>query len=139
MLRVHLAEKPTSQKLIQISYGTTVVLFSKDTISQGYEAEMMIKVFNLLTLFEGKYRDIHDNSPDEVVLKIQGQYHGVGIRMLKGHPQSQGLTLQRERMRQSLLRVDLTGVLQRWLNSICRRIYSVPCPQAHWHIDEKKF
>ena len=100
---------------------------------------MMIKVFNLLTLFEGKYRDIHDNSPDEVVLKIQGQYHGVGIRMLKGHPQSQGLTLQRERMRQSLLRVDLTGVLQRWLNSICRRIYSVPCPQAHWHIDEKKF
>ncbi|RMX39202.1 hypothetical protein pdam_00013546, partial [Pocillopora damicornis] len=35
-----------------------------------------------------------------------------------------GLTLQRERMRQSLLRVDPTGVLQRWLNSICRRIYS---------------
>ena len=100
---------------------------------------MMIKVFNLLTLFEGKYRDIHDNSPDEAVLKIQGQYHGVGIRMLKGHPQIQGLTLQRERMRQSLLRVDLTGVLQRWLNSICRRIYSVPCPQAHWHIDENKF
>ena len=86
MLRVHLAEKPTSQKLIQIGNGTTVVLFSKYTISQGYEAEMMIKVFNLLTLFEVKYKDIHDNSPDEVFLKIQGQYPGVGIRMLKGHP-----------------------------------------------------
>ncbi|CAH3147650.1 unnamed protein product [Pocillopora meandrina] len=53
---------------------------------------------------------------------------------------SQGLTFKRERTGQSLLRLDPTGVLQRWLNSIRRgRIYSVPCSRALWHIDKKKF
>ena len=76
-------------------------------------------------LFASTYSDIRDDSPDEVVRKIQGQYPGVGIRMLKGHPKSQGLPLQRERMRQSLLRLDPTAVLQRWLKSTRHRIYSV--------------
>ena len=63
-------------------------------------------------IFEGKYRDISDDSPGEVVRKIQGQYPGVGRKMLKGHPKSQGLTLQRERTGLSLLRLDPTAVLQ---------------------------
>jgi len=86
-------------------------------------------------LFTGKYSDITDSALDEAVQKIQGQHPGVGIRMLKGHLKSQGLTLQRERIRQSLLRTDPTGVLQRWRDSIRRRVYSVPFPQALWHID----
>ena len=49
-------------------------------------------------LFEGKYSDIRDDSPEEVVRKI--------------HPKSQGLTLQRERTGLSLLRLDPTAVLQ---------------------------
>lgn len=81
-------------------------------------------------MFTGKYSDITDSALDEGVQKIQGQHPGVGIRMLKGHLKSQGLTLQRERIRQSLLRTDPTGVLQRWRDSICRRVYSVPFPQA---------
>ena len=55
--------------------------------------------------FEGKYSD---DSPEEVVRKIQGQYPDVGRKMLKGHPKSQGLTLQRERTGLSLLRLDPT-------------------------------
>ncbi|XP_078379310.1 uncharacterized protein LOC144662391 [Oculina patagonica] len=86
-------------------------------------------------LFTGKYSDITDSALDEAVQKIQGQHPGVGIRMLKGHLKSQGLTLQRERIRQSLLRTDPTGVFQRWRDSIRRRVYSVPFPQALWHID----
>lgn len=86
-------------------------------------------------MFTGKYSDITDSALDEAVQKIQGQHPGVGIRMLKGHLKSQGLTLQRERIRQSLLRTDPTGVLQRWRDSIRRRVYSVPFPQALWHID----
>ena len=35
-------------------------------------------------LFASTYSDIRDDSPDEVVRKIQGQYPGVGITMLKG-------------------------------------------------------
>ena len=63
-------------------------------------------------IFEGKYRDISDDSPEEVVRKIQGQYPGVGRKMLKGHPKSQGLTLLRERTGLYLLRLDPTAVLQ---------------------------
>lgn len=83
----------------------------------------------------GKYSLISDNELDGAVQKIQGQHPGVGIRMLKGHLKSQGLTVQRERVRQSLLRTDPTGVLQRWRDSIRRRVYYVPFPQALWHID----
>ena len=54
--------------------------------------------FGTSGLFEGKYSDIRDDFPDEVVRKI--------------HPKSQGLTLQRERTGLSLLRLDLTAVLQ---------------------------
>ena len=91
--------------------------------------------------FEGKYRDISDDSPEEVVRKIQGQYPVVGRKMLKGHPKSQGLTLQRERTGLYLLRLDPTAACgsSRWLNSIRGRIYSVPCPQALSHIDENQF
>ena len=54
--------------------------------------------FGTSGLFEGKYSDIRDDSPEEVVRKI--------------HPKSQGLTLQRERTGLSLLRLDPTAVLQ---------------------------
>ena len=37
-------------------------------------------------LFADKYSDIHDDSPDEVARKAEGQYPGVGIGMLRGHP-----------------------------------------------------
>ena len=55
----------------------------------------------------------------------------VGIRMLKGHPKSQGLTLQRERSRQSLLRLDPTAALQRWLKST--RLFFILFEVFHVH------
>ena len=81
--------------------------------------------FGTSGLFEGKYSDIRDDFPEEVVRKI--------------HPKSQGLTLQRERTGLSLLRLDPYCGSSRWLNSIRGRIYSVPCPQALSHIDESQF
>ena len=54
--------------------------------------------FGTSGLFEGKYSDIRDDFPEEVVRKI--------------HPKSHGLTLQRERTGLSLLRLDPTAVLQ---------------------------
>ena len=93
------------------------------------------KKYNPVLFLTGKYSNISDPALDGAVQKIQGQHPGVGIRMLTGHLKSQGLTVQRERVRQSLLRTDPSGVLQRWRDSIRRRIYSVPFPLALWHID----
>ena len=47
-----------------------------------------IRIHHLGTrgLFADKYSDIRDDSPDEVACKTEGQYPGVGIRMLRGHP-----------------------------------------------------
>ena len=47
-----------------------------------------IRIHHLGTrgLFADKYSDIRDDSPDEVARKAEGQYPGVGIRMLRGHP-----------------------------------------------------
>ena len=61
--------------------------------------------FGTSGLFEGKYSDIRDDSPEEVVRKI--------------HPKSQGLTLQRERTGLSLLRLDLTAVLDPRPHLLC--------------------
>ena len=92
-------------------------------------------MYNPVLFLTGKYSNISDPVLDGAVKKIQGQHPGVGIRMLTGHLKSQGLNVQRERVRQSLLRTDPSGVLQRWRDSIRRRIYSVPFPLALWHID----
>ena len=94
-----------------------------------------IKIFKPFLFFTGKYSNISDAALDGAVQEIQGHHPGVGIRMLTGHLKRQGLTVQRERVRQSLLRTDPSGVLQRWRDSIRRRVYSVPFPQALWHID----
>ena len=47
-----------------------------------------IRIHHLGTrgLFADKYSDIHDDSPDEVARKTEGHYPGVGIIMLRGHP-----------------------------------------------------
>ena len=55
--------------------------------------------------------------------------------MLKGYLRGKGLRVQWERIRQSLLRTDPSGVHQRWRESIRRRKYWVPGPLALWHID----
>ena len=55
--------------------------------------------------------------------------------MLKGLLQSQGHRVQRERLRQSLIRTDPLGVLQRWTVAVRRRKYNVNSPLALWHID----
>ena len=52
-----------------------------------------------------------------------------------GHVCSKGLRIQWERVRQSLLRTDPSGVHQRRRESIRRRVYRVSGPLALWHID----
>ena len=55
--------------------------------------------------------------------------------MLKGLLHSKGHRVQRERIRQSLLRTDPMGVIHRWKEAARRRHYNVQSPLALWHID----
>lgn len=58
----------------------------------------------VLGLFTGKYNDISDSSLDGAVKTFQGEHPGLGIRMLTGNLKGQGITLQRQRIKQSPLR-----------------------------------
>ena len=83
----------------------------------------------------GTYSNISDGDLDGMVREAQRIHPGIGLRMLMGFVRGRGFRIQWERVRQSLLRTDPSGVLQRWRESIRRRVYSVPGPLALWHID----
>uniref|UniRef100_A0A3B3SM68 Integrase core domain-containing protein n=1 Tax=Paramormyrops kingsleyae TaxID=1676925 RepID=A0A3B3SM68_9TELE len=74
---------------------------------------------------------------DHVVEDIQRIYPNSGYRMIHGHLQARGLRIQTSRVRCSLQRVDPEGSRIRALLApmVRRRQYSVPCPNAMWHID----
>ena len=66
-----------------------------------------------------------------LVISAQREKSNIGIRMLKGYLHK----VQRERLRQSLLRTDPSGAVQRWKQTVKRRKYNVRPPLALWHID----
>lgn len=83
----------------------------------------------------GTYSEISDEQLDQLVTAAQSTNPNIGIRMLKGLLHSKGHRVQRERIRQSLLRTDPMGVIQRWKEAARRRHYNVQSPLALWHID----
>ncbi|KAK0140173.1 hypothetical protein N1851_022927 [Merluccius polli] len=90
----------------------------------------MIRVHNLLT-------PIEDNSLDETVTQILQQHPMSGYKMMVGYLNAQGIHIQRQRVQESMRRVDPGGVLMRTLqlNPRRRRKYSVRAPNSLWHID----
>ena len=55
--------------------------------------------------------------------------------MMAGYLKTQNINMQRDRVRQSLRRVDPEGTKERKNAAILRRIYHVPVPNSLWHID----
>lgn len=62
-------------------------------------------------------------------------YPNSGLTLLRGHLKRLGIIVQRERARLSMIRVDPINVCMRRMRVIQRRSYSVPDPNALWHID----
>ena len=85
------------------------------------------------TLFTGTYSDITDEQLDYYVVRAASEHPRIGIRMIKGYLQSNGLSIQRHRIRSSLMRTDPIGLLERWRNAIKRRCYNVKYPLSLWH------
>ena len=56
-------------------------------------------------------------------------------QMVAGHLNAGGTLVQRERVRRGLAQVDPVGNATRWGRAVKRRTYSVPCPNALWHMD----
>lgn len=77
---------------------------------------------------------ISDNELDDVVMRLRRHFRRAGVTMLHGMLQRIGYRISRERITQSLLRIDpVQRVFQRI--QIRRRVYSVPGPNSLWHHD----
>ena len=81
------------------------------------------------------WSDISDEQLESTVQDIRKVTPNIGERRLVGALRSRGIHIQRWRVRQCLRQVDPIGVALRWRPVIYRRKYSVPTPNALWHID----
>ena len=82
-----------------------------------------------------RYSDVSDSQLDEMVNNIIQLQPSHGIRTVQSRLRASGFTLQRERVRESLHRVDPLGIESRLRRTLHRRQYSVPGPNSLWHID----
>ena len=76
----------------------------------------------------GTYSDIDDDHLDELVREAHLLNPNIGIRLTKGFLRSKGHRVQLDRIRNSLVRTDPVGIMQRWSQAVRRRKYQVSGP-----------
>ena len=81
------------------------------------------------------WSEISDEELDKVVADVKLYNPNCGSKNLSGYVLARGIKVSRERIRDSLRRVDPIGVLVRRINAIHRRSYMVSRPLALWHLD----
>ena len=81
------------------------------------------------------YANISDNELDNLVKELRYHQPFSGQIILMGILKSRGIRIHRQRLRDSLHRVDSFGMINRWANIIPRRVYKVAGPNSLWHID----
>lgn len=79
-----------------------------------------------------RFSTLNDDELDSLTSEIAALFPRCGTSMMLGRLRSCGIVIQRERIRESLRRVDPTGVIARTRNCLHRRVYSVPCANALW-------
>jgi hypothetical protein len=87
-----------------------------------------------ITSFTGPLSIINDEDLDSVILQLRQQFTRAGITMLHGMLQQLGYRIPRERIRQSLHRIDPVHCIFGRIR-IRRRTYSVAGPNSLWHHD----
>ena len=84
---------------------------------------------------EGRvFSNLSDNESDDYVRQILTVTLGAGLRMVQGALKQCSLEVQRDRVLQSLCRVDPVTTSLRNGRWIIRRTYNVPCPNALWYV-----
>lgn len=81
------------------------------------------------------YTQITDAELDDIITKIRRDHPRDGEVMSNGHLLRLGVQVPRRRLRQSIHHVDHEATVAHQGRTIRRRIYSVPHPNAVWHID----
>ena len=82
-----------------------------------------------------KFTSLTDEQLDAVVLNIKETHPHDGEVLVQGHLRSINVQVPRQALRNSIHRIDSSGVAERSTSTIRRRIYSVPHPNFVWHLD----
>ena len=84
------------------------------------------------------YSNISDEELDQQVLSFLQDLPKTGYRQIVGSLKARRVRVQEKRVRRSMLRVVMEGVLNRLveLTIIRRRKYQVKGTKSLWHIDE---
>ncbi|KAF7317402.1 Integrase catalytic domain-containing protein [Mycena chlorophos] len=82
-----------------------------------------------------RFADLGDQELDVITRHFKRDKPSSGLRYLIGHLRQQGIKIQKERVRRSLLRVDGLGQALRRRRTIVHREYISPRPNAKWHMD----
>ncbi|XP_078793646.1 uncharacterized protein LOC101156956 isoform X1 [Oryzias latipes] len=117
----------------------------EETIRQQCRIQNKPSVFIIRTFFRpffffrksDMYSQLTDAELDAIVAEIQQSHPNTGYRMRKSFLQAKGMLVQITRVRDSLRRVDPIGTEVRAVanRTLRQRQYSVPAPNAMWHID----
>ena len=81
-----------------------------------------------------KYSTISDTDLEAKVQEIKNLMPDIGESMLGGILRSNGVCVQRHRIRKALHSIEPIKVALRWNSQIKRHTYSVPGPMSLWHI-----
>ena len=76
-----------------------------------------------------------NNQLEKITEEIRAITPNIGQQRLQGALRSRGIRVQRWRIRKILREVDPLGTVPRRRSMIHKRKYSVPTPNALWHID----
>lgn len=93
-----------------------------------------VEKFNLQEM-QG-FSDLSDERLDNMVSSYMST-HGTatGQGYVAGYIRALGYRVQRQRIRESMVRVDPQNTVLRWGVLVSRRTYHVPWPNSLWHID----
>lgn len=81
------------------------------------------------------YASLSSNELDEVIKGVKINFPNDGEVMLQAHMLQLGFKVRRAALRAAIHRVDHENTVSRRSRTIRRRIYSVPHPNAVWHLD----
>ena len=81
------------------------------------------------------YSTVSDADLDIMIQEITALFPNCGEKSVTGRLRGRGIRIQRQRVRDSLRRIDPSGIRSRCRRVLHRRQYSVPSPNALWHID----
>ena len=125
-------EIPEAQLCFLLNHSFTVTQISQMFGCHRRTIHRRIREYELSS---HHFSTISDEVLDDLVKSMCTLHRRTGEKSIAGKLQGIGLRIQRERIRECMQRVDVTGIEGRLRRALHRRVYSVVSPNALWHLD----